>query len=128
MKTLIVILCLLSSLTAQTTKKFKNVVIETEDKLMFVNWFRTDTTLLIYETIVNKDENEKTIEDYWWAKKENNLWKSNLPSDIIIYIDKVKTKEDISWMNLPNVSRETKNIGFGYELIFKKFNFWLQEE
>lgn len=126
MKTLIVMLCLLSSLTAQTTKKFKNVVIETENKLMFVNWVRTDTSLLIYETIVDKNKPDKPTESYWWAKKDKGFWFTNLPKDMNIYIENVK-QGDISWMNLPNVSKETICIGFNSELLFKKFSYWIND-
>jgi hypothetical protein len=127
MKSLIITLCLLSSLTAQTIKKFKNVVIETDNNLMFINWVRTDTTLLIYEKVIDKNGNKITNEVCWWARKEGSYWCSNLPKDVETYIKNTKTKEDISWMMLPNVSKETVFIGFSYDLLFKKFNFWVQE-
>lgn len=127
MRSLIVALCLLSTLTAQTSKKFKNVIIETDNKLMFVNWSRTDSSLLIYETIIDKNNKKNADEIYWWAKKEEGYWCSNLPHVVELYIKSTKTKEDISWMLLPNVSKETVFFGFSYDLIFKKFNFWTQE-
>ena len=127
MKSLIIILCMLSSLIAQTKRNFKNVVIETDNKLMFINWVRTDTSLSIYETVVDKKKPDKPIENYWWAKKEKGFWFTNLPKEMDVYIKNSQTKDDISWMNLPNVSKETMSIGFNYDLIFKKFSYWIDD-
>lgn len=103
----------------EMSENLRGVSMIVGNSMGFINWIRTDTSVYIIETFL--DEDSCTSTNYWWMKKKNGKWQTNLPGKVCLYLDGTKSL-DISWMNLPMVDKKTRSLTNVY-LDFTKMPF-----